>query len=205
VSVANVAARKMLVVVVLDSGRVVHELLEVDTPIDPVRATNFLTSKLAGLALEALDTAESHSAPDDPPMLRDLLNKVLEFLKREAEESEETGIYLGGTSYILQQPEFRDAARLEAVLSALEQRKSLYRLFSSVYLGPGVTVLIGTENPVSDLRQCSFVGARYRIGGRVAGTIGVVGPTRMDYRRAVSAVQYMARNLGELLTDLSLA
>jgi heat-inducible transcriptional repressor len=53
------------------------------------------------------------------------------------------------------------------------------------------------------MRDCSFVGARYRIAGRTAGTIGVLGPTRMNYQRAVSAVEYMARNLGELLTALS--
>jgi heat-inducible transcriptional repressor len=54
------------------------------------------------------------------------------------------------------------------------------------------------------MHNTSFVAARYKIAGRVAGTIGVLGPTRMDYGRAVAAVEVMARNLGDLLTLLSL-
>ena len=77
-------------------------------------------------------------------------------------------------------------------------------LFASI-LGPVVTVLIGSENPVDAMSDCSFVGAKYRIGGRVAGTIGVMGPTRMDYRRAVGAVGFMVRNLEDLLNGLSVA
>jgi len=53
------------------------------------------------------------------------------------------------------------------------------------------------------MAECSFVGAKYRIGGRIAGTVGVMGPTRMDYRRAVSAVESVARNLEMLLDGLS--
>jgi heat-inducible transcriptional repressor len=55
------------------------------------------------------------------------------------------------------------------------------------------------------MAYCSFVGAKYRIRGRVAGTIGVMGPTRMDYRRAVGAVDFMVRNLEDLLHSLSVA
>ena len=103
----------------------------------------------------------------------------------------------------MQQPEFKDVDRLEAVLSVLEQRSELYKLFSAVYVGPEVTVIIGSENPIDEMRDCSFVGTKYRICGRVAGTIGLVGPTRMNYRRAVGAVEFMAANLGDLLTQLS--
>ena len=66
-------------------------------------------------------------------------------------------------------------------------------------------MIIGSENPLDEMRDCSFVASKYSINGRVAGSIGVLGPTRMDYPRAVSAVQFMARNLGELLTSLSVA
>ncbi len=71
--------------------------------------------------------------------------------------------------------------------------------------GPRCPSIIGQENPLEEMRDCSFVGARYKIHDRPAGAIGVLGPTRMDYRRAVSAVDFMARNLGELLTALSVA
>lgn len=208
VSVAVISRTKLLAVVVLDNGRVMHEMIGFDSPtgkFDPVKASNYLNEKLSGQAIASLRSTSFDTSPDDPEGAAELLENVVSFLRRELELSEQAEVYLGGTGYILRQPEFKDAERLEAVLSALEHRAELYKLFSSVYLGAGVTVIIGRENPLESMRDLSFVGAKYRIGGRVAGTIGVLGPTRMDYGRAVGAVQFMAANLSSLLTALSLA
>lgn len=207
ITIARVSPRRALAVVVLDSGAVLHELLEFgpgSKRLDPVKATNFLTAKLAGRSLQAAAESLVYERHEEPEM-RDLFDQTLGFIRRIGETSAEEQVHLEGASYIVQQPEFRDAERLEAVLRVLDQRSTLYRLFSSVYLGEDVTVIIGAENPVTEMHDCSFVGARYRIGGRVAGTIGLLGPTRMDYRRAVAAVDFMARNLGDLLTQLSIA
>lgn len=206
ISIAHVGQDKLLALLVLDNGRVLHEFLELSAEsrkIDPVTATNFLTRMLCGKTLESASATQVEA--EQRADLRELFVNVVEFIKRESGEVDETDVTTEGTGYIVQQPEFRDARRLEAVLSVLEQRSALYKLFSSVYLGPEVTVIIGSENPLEQMRDCSFVGARYKIAGRTAGTIGILGPTRMDYRRSVSAVDFMARNLGELLTALSVA
>lgn len=205
-SVAHVGQDKLLALLVLDNGQVFHEFVELSPEsrkLDPVAATNYLMQALNGKTIES--AVALTSAEEDPANMKELLSKVIECIEREFGSIEETDVTTEGTGYIVGQPEFRDARRLEAVLSVLEQRSALYKLFSSVYLGPTVTVIIGAENPIEEMRECSFVGARYRIAGRSAGTIGVLGPTRMDYRRAVSAVDFMARNLGELLTALSVA
>jgi heat-inducible transcriptional repressor len=197
---------------VLDNGRVLHEFLDPSTgsgcsdesrKIDPVAVTNYLMRALNGKTLEA--ACATVPAEDDPTDAKEALAKIVDFIRDEFQSVEETEVHTEGAGYIVGQPEFRDARRLEAVLSILEQRSALYKLFSSVYLGPTVTVIIGAENPLEEMRECSFVGSRYKIAGHPAGTIGVLGPTRMDYRRAVSAVDFMARNLGELLTALSVA
>ena len=67
---------------------------------------------------------------------------------------------------------------------------------------PNVTVVIGAENPVQAMQECSVVTASYYVGTRERGTIGVVGPTRMDYDRAVPAVSFFARSLSQTLTRL---
>lgn len=206
VSVAHVGQDKLLALLVLDNGRVLHEFVELSAPsrkLDHITATNFLTRMLCGKTLESASAVLV--GDEEAADLRELFAKVVDFVKRESAAIDETDVTTEGTGYIVQQPEFRDARRLEAVLSVLERRSALYKLFSSVYLGAEVSVVIGAENPLEEMRDCSFVGARYRIAGRAAGTIGVLGPTRMNYRRAVSAVDFMARNLGELLTALSVA
>ena len=203
-SVAHVGQEKLLALLVFDNGQVFHEFVDLSAEarkLDPTTATNYLMLALNGKTIQS--AVALTPADDDPAEMKELLGRVIECIKREFGSAEETDVTTEGTGYIVQQPEFRDARRLEAVLSILEQRSALYKLFSSVYLGQEVTVIIGAENPIEEMRDCSFVGARYRIAGRSAGTIGVLGPTRMDYRRAVSAVEFMARNLGELLTELS--
>ena len=205
ISVTSVGKNKLLAIIVLDNGRVLHELLDFDSSaVDPVRATNFLTDQLAACTMESAVNAALRPAPDHPDLAR-LLDRVIEIFKRELESMDSEDVHLGGASYIMQQPEFKDIERLEAVLTLLEQRNTLYKLLSTVFPGSEVTVIIGAENPVDSMRDCSFVGTRYRINGRVAGTIGLVGPTRMDYRRAVGAVEFMARNLSDLLSDLSVS
>lgn len=207
ISIANVGRSKLLAVVVLSNGQVIHELLEFDEKakqIDSVRATNFLSAQLVGRELASICSETMGSIPEDVADLADLMGKVMQFLRREAEADAETDVHLEGTSYMMHQPEFKDIERLEAVLSILDRRRALYRLFSNVYLGQDVTVIIGSENPLGEMRDCSFVASRYFVNGRVAGSIGVLGPTRMDYPRAVGSVRFMARNLGDLLTALSL-
>lgn len=213
-SVTRISSDKLLAVLVLDNGRVVHEFVEASpATIDVVTASNYLMKALAGLTLAEASAVEA--APEDAAQFGDLLGCVVAFIKQEFGSVEETDVTTEGAGYIVQQPEFRDARRLEAIISILEHRTALYRLFSSVLQSlseeagsqgsPEVKVIIGRENPIEEMRHCSFVGALYTIHGRPAGSIGVLGPTRMDYRRAVSAVGFMARNLGEILTALSVA
>ncbi|MGC8861327.1 MAG: heat-inducible transcriptional repressor HrcA [Armatimonadota bacterium] len=205
VSIANVAPGRVLAVVVLDNGRIVHEIIDSGSAgraVDPISATNYLSRKLGGRAASSVIEVSSEPETEDPREMVDLARRVLRLVRHEAEAEEEADIHLGGTSYMMQQPEFKNPERLEAVLSVLDERKALYKLFASI-LSPQVTVLIGKENPLDAMSECSFVGAKYRIGGRVAGTIGVMGPTRMDYRRAVSAVEFMVRNLEDLLNGLA--
>ena len=208
ISVAAVGYGKLLAVIVLDNGGVLHELLEFDAKprkLDPLVATNFLSQALVGRSLASLSVESAAAVPEDMAEMKDLLDKILRIAGRELESKEELDIHLEGTAYIMQQPEFKDVERLEAILSILEERGAMYKLFSSIYLSPEATVIIGSENPLAQMRDCSFVGTKYRINGRVAGTIGIVGPTRMDYRRAVAAVEFMARNLEDLLFHLSVS
>ena len=80
----------------------------------------------------------------------------------------------------------------------------MFETMRKVFGPVAVTVIIGAESPVEAMHECSVVTTRYRIGGRTAGFIGVVGPTRMQYDRAVFAVGLMAKNLSTLLTRASL-
>ena len=105
-------------------------------------------------------------------------------------------LYVGGASRLAAEREaFPTSDTAARLLELLEHQSELVALVRELLvLGP--TVSIGSENPLDDLRDCSIVVAPYRVDGEVAGTVGVLGPTRMDYRQALAAVEAISQQLG---------
>ena len=208
VTVSGVAPKKLLVVLLLDNGRVLHGLVDFDWQsrnVDQEHATNYISERLRGLRLDTLadDSSGDADSPDEEAM-NDLLKLVRELAGNEMGASAETEVHFEGAGYILRQPEFRDVERLEAFMSVFEEKRAVHRMLAVAENASDTTVVIGSEIPVGGMRDCSVVATRYRVGGRGSGVIGIVGPTRMDYGRAVSSVRMMSDVLGDLLTGLAL-
>ena len=110
--------------------------------------------------------------------------------------------YLDGLRLMLGQPEFAQKDRMLSIMELMETKEWLNSAFSLRSNDVGVQVVIGEENRDEALRDLSLVFSGYGIPGRVGGTIGVIGPTRMDYRRAISAVDYMSGILSELVAGV---
>jgi heat-inducible transcriptional repressor len=209
VSLSRITGRKLLLVVVLWDGRVEHRIVDPGIQvqdIDVVQATNLLTERFCGKSIESVAAAEQIDYPQPISQLAGVVYKSARGVLKGIADSlslSESSVHIEGTNFILSQPEFQDVLRLTSILSALEERTRLYQLLSKLVLGPDVTVIVGAENPYNEMQDTSFVAASYKIGDKVVGTIGVMGPTRMNYRHAVAAVEVMAKNLSTLLTDLS--
>lgn len=107
-------------------------------------------------------------------------------------------VYHDGVLYLLEQPEFSSVAALRELLALLEDRFRLREVLPALEQGE-VRVVIGEENQLEPLRPFSLVFGRYGAGGRLAGYMGVVGPTRMDYARSIGAVRYVGALMSELL------
>lgn len=204
---APASARHILLVTLFTSGHVEHQLLEVASAPSQAaleRVTNYLNQLIGG---KDLDQILSFAQPHVPPELheeRTILRQACEAITGTARRLAENRVFLEGTAHILRQREFQDVLRLEQLLTALEQHSVLFQVFSRALLGEDVTVIIGDEAPVEAMYECSIVTSPYRIGGRMGGFIGVVGPTRMRYDRAINAVGTMSRSLTSLLSRASL-
>lgn len=112
-------------------------------------------------------------------------------------------LYLGGRINILEHPEFRDLARTKSIFQALEEKRLLAEVLSKTVSSEGVRVLIGKETRWRKIKDLSLVTSAYRINGRPAGVLGIIGPRRMEYSKVVSLVDFMAKTVSEVLTDLS--
>ena len=131
----------------------------------------------------------------------ELKARRLELAHRALEASDhDPPLFVEGTSKLLDTPEFADRESLKVLLGALEEKDRLVELLGRVIDARGVQVVIGGENPVPDLSDCSLVASTYRAGPRVLGTVGIVGPKRMEYARAVALVDYLAHVLTRFLS-----
>lgn len=191
-----ITERRVLLVAVLDGGAVRQQLVELDrtATLDELRrASAQLVDRFGGAGARRIRAfARTRKG------LAGELSEALAALIDEHDAARARDIYCEGIQNILAQPEFGPSERVREMLGVLEDRTRLAALLPSE-LGDGqVHVSIGREHRDEPLRHCSVVFARY--GGRagVAGYLGVVGPTRMDYARSIGAVRYV----GALMTDL---
>jgi heat-inducible transcriptional repressor len=164
------------------------------------RTTNFLNETLSGRSLEEVGR---HRLGDIPEFRADraFLSQVHAGVVDAARRLSAKRLFLEGTNHILREREFQDVLRLEQLLAVLEERSVLYQVISRAARDESVAVYIGSEVSIEAMTDCSIVTSPYRIAGRTGGYIGVVGPTRMRYHRAVSAVGLMADSLSQLLTN----
>lgn len=121
----------------------------------------------------------------------------------EGTESGRRALLWDGISNILRQPEFSDTRRAGEVLETLEEPGAWQALICDVLQNPGVQVLIGEESRHESLRSCSVVLSRYGSPEKGGGVVGILGPTRLNYERAVGAVRYMAGVLDHLVDNPS--
>jgi heat-inducible transcriptional repressor len=132
-----------------------------------------------------------------------LLSTVAALFTWGALGGEEPGpLFVDGAARILGLPGFEDARQIKELLKAFEEKAKLAKILSACLetSRSQVRTLIGRENPVSEMRHCAMVVAPYRYRNRVVGALGVVGPTRMEYDRAITTVDYVAHLCSRLLS-----
>jgi transcriptional regulator of heat shock response len=109
--------------------------------------------------------------------------------------------FSAGTTNLLHQPEFRNLEQMEKILSLLEEEETLAEIVEEYAHPSEITVKIGTENKIKTIQNCSVVVKSYEIDHEPVGGIGVIGPTRMYYSKAVSLVDYIAKELSRVLGE----
>ena len=192
--------RLLLAVVIMSNGAVEKETVMLDADADPddvADAGGRLAAYLAGHRLAEVPTLTFPAAPDD--LVDALARASRDAFAARVELHHGEPLYVGGASHLAAEQESFASTCASGLLALLEQHVVLATLLREL-LGPGLTVRIGSENERADLRECSIVLAPYLVEGEPLGTIGVLGPTRMDYRKAQAAVSTVSRQLGQQLS-----
>ena len=194
---------RTMVIVVMDNGAVHHRMIETPESIiaaDLETLSRVLNAKLQGMNMDTIKFTLLQELYFELGRYKQILDLSLELIQDSLFLAEEDRIYLGGGFNMLTQPEFHNAERIKTMLGILEQEELLCELLSGENLDQGVTIRIGDEiEDDSDIKHYSVVAAPYTLSGRRIGTVGVLGPTRMDYAKVISVVDFLTKNLSVVL------
>ncbi len=193
---------RVVVLVVTDSGVMENRLMEIPTGTsleELQRIAGAMNHWLGGLALPDIQTSILERIKEEVLPRPELLEGALQLL-REATGSSSGNekVYLGGTTQLLNQPEFRDVDKVRNLLSMLEEDRLLYDILHTQD-GNGVIVTIGAENKFSGIQDCSVIQASFRLDGQMVGTLAVLGPTRMEYARTMAVIEFMQKHMENIL------
>ncbi len=196
IQLVSLSSALSLVVVVLSSGAVLKKTIEMPvetTPDDLAAIQSVVAAQVIGRAL--FDLGEAAPTGDAQ---RDALTIAALSAVRLAAEEEGLHVYVDGASRIA--GAFAESETLQQALALLEQQLTVVSMIQGV-MDRGLTVAIGSEHGVLPLSECSVVVAPFLIDGEHAGTIGVLGPTRMNYPETLAAVATVSERLSRLLTE----
>ncbi len=135
----------------------------------------------------------------DMSMNRRLLGGVMKALEEKLTEDAPEDIVIGGTTKLLNYPEYSDIEKAKSFLALFDNKDKLAGLLKRSG-GMEISIRIGNENEIEALKNCSLVTATYRVGNYSNGTLGVIGPTRMDYRRVVTMMEFMGDVISRMLS-----
>lgn len=166
---------------------------------DIEKFVNILNGRLSGSSIVSL---RSKLFREIGAVLKENIEKYEDMMKMFfntfSEEANEK-LYFGGKTNILAQPEFHDIEKVRLLFNAIEQEDIVYRLLQSN--SGGIQIKIGHENNIQEITNCSVITADYSIADHHMGTIAIIGPTRMEYRRVVSLLDLVSKRLSDTLTE----
>ncbi len=195
---------QVLVVVISRGNQVTQKVIEGDgrlTHDDLVQAANYLNTEFAGLPLNQVRTAVQARRRQERTLYDQLLGRALRLARQTLEKlPAQTTFYVEGAASLLdsQPQDAVSLATLRALLEMMEEKERLMRLLNEYIDGPGLTVVIGAEHASPDLRSFSLI-ASTAVDGSTVRTVGVIGPTRMHYSRAIALVDGTTQAVSRVL------
>jgi len=204
----QIDSNSALFILITDSGLVHNKVVKLKTSIDRKHLSylnEFFSDKLRDKELTEVNANYLKELEKELVHRIDISHDLLEIIYNGltmVSKPDDFKFYLGGTSYILDQPEFSDIDTVKRVLKILDHEEILKDLFAKMP-NKELEVMIGHENDLEDMHKCSIVFATYNIGVKASGKIAVIGPTRMEYPKVMASVNTMSSLLGKIISELS--
>lgn len=203
IQLIKVNAATILAIIITDAGIVKNSVLHLpgEIPNDVLEKTsNLLNEKLNGMCVEDIAGIYLTEVPEGYKGFKEIMEQIMPELIQTLIYSDTVEIYHDGAANILNLPEFNDINKARSFLNTLEEKDLLFNVLQES--NENINVSIGSENKYEQLQNCSLITATYKLNGKTIGSIGVIGPTRMEYSKVISVVDCMTNNLSDILTRI---
>ena len=205
IQLSRVDARQLLAVIVVEGNVIKNTILNVDEMLDDetlLKLNILLNTHLNGLSIEEINLAMISALKQQAGIHSSIVGEVIDAVAEAIKSDEDLKIYTSGANNILKYPELTDnREKASELINVFEEKQTLTELVSEKLAdenGTGIQVYIGNEMPVQSMKDCSVVTATYELGEGMRGTIGIIGPKRMDYDKVVGTLKTLMNQLDTL-------
>ncbi|MGC1454176.1 MAG: heat-inducible transcriptional repressor HrcA [Nitrospirota bacterium] len=194
---------RVLIIFVTATGIVQNKLIDLDESIrqqDLNQFSSYLVDELERWTLTEIRQRLIEKMREEKLVFAQLMDETCR-ASQEVHDRENEMVYIGGASKMLENPEFATVDKMRSLFKAFEDKYKLLRLLDRSVAAEGIKVFIGSENTFFEMQGCSMVVSTYRASQNVVGTLGVIGPTRMQYKQVIQVVDYTSKMLSKLLAE----
>ncbi len=204
VQLSRVDEEHLVAVVVAEGNLIRNNMISISSPIDDetlLKLNILLNTSLNGLSLSQINLGMIANIKAQAGAHEEIVSEVLDAVAETIGQDEDLEIYTSGAKNIFRYPELADNENASEIISAFEEKNSLHSFVRQSLEGEtqnGIQVYIGSESPVSSMKDCSVVTATYDLGEGMKGTIGIIGPKRMDYEKVVDTMKSIMNQLNSV-------
>lgn len=207
VQLSAVDEHHILSVVVMQGNLVKNKIIEIDEPLDNenlLKLNMLLNTNLNGLTVSEINLGLITMLKEQAGIHEEIIAQVLNTVAETIKEDEDLEIYTSGATNIFKYPELSDSSRASELIGTFEEKEELANLINEIQSDEdgeanGIQVYIGDETPVGTMKDCSVVTASYDLGDGVKGTIGIIGPKRMNYKNVMDNLSQLKKQLDEII------
>ncbi len=207
IQISKMDENSLLATIVIEGNVIKNKVIPVEEALEDVmilKLNLLLNTRLSGLAIEDINLGLIAAMKQEAGIHGEIIGHVIDAAAEAIKGDENPTIYTSGATNIFRYPELSDNSKASELISAFEDKKELQGLVeSSLTEGgeTGIQVYIGNEAPVPSMKDCSVVTATYDLGQGMRGTVGIIGPKRMDYDRVIGTLKEMKHQLGALYVE----
>ena len=204
IQLSRVDVNQLLAVVVVEGNVIKNNIIHTAEELDDetlLKLNILLNTHLNGLALEEINLGMISSLKQQAGIHSEIVADVIDAIAESIHAEEDLEVYTSGANNIFRYPELADQQKASSIINTFEEKQLLTELVQenlSDDNNTGIQVYIGEETPIQSMKDCSVVTATYELGDGMKGTIGIVGPKRMDYDKVVGTLRTIQTQLDEL-------